>query len=664
MTGYVNALGERWDANGASDPALEGFYDLAGLEIPDGQDSATYELSVEPVNASYEGSTSVGPYAAGQVMESGSAAAVRVTVSRGGAITQDFVMQGAASEQQDRWEPSSFANPRAVPLGGSWTASLSGYGDRDYYWFQAQANRTFTFDVTAIDESGSPVVNKALPVLGVWTAGDDEDSPEVAETYFNTAATGSTRLQVITSAAAQNILGVADYRGDGRPDFRYTARLLYADQLSPAHVSVNGGTAVVVTGLGFAQGMQVAVSGAPVTATVLADNKLSFFAPALSDSTYTIDVTDPATGATSEMADALVVGAANSKLVLVNGANPQVPVGTVAPNAVVVQVVDKTSGSPVEGATVLFTAPASAAIVGCSASPCAVISDQNGLASARIMALAPGASTITAALPTGGSVSGTVNGLAATLEITLAQPTVYAGTGASVSVPVAAMVVANGTPMPGMTVDFLKNFGTATITPASSTTGADGTAAATVAVSDLSSDVNISACVAPGDAPCRTLIVHPVQDSSLRLQPVSGGGQAIAVGKSFAPVVLRVTDTFGNPVCGVPVAFDVQVTAATAVTTTVTGGEVVTTHTSDPVMLSSALVKVTSDSNGLATLTAVASPSQAAEVEIRAVAGEAELAIQMQSAWLNAPGGSLPTLLRAPVRRQIVGGKGRVVDGK
>jgi hypothetical protein len=357
------------------------------------------------------------------------------------------------------------------------------------------------------------------------------------------------------------------------------------------------------------------------------------------------------------MIDALTVGAANAKLVLVNGANPQVPVGTIAPNAVVVQVVDNTSGAPVEGATVLFTAPASAAIVGCSASPCTAISDQNGMASVRIVVLAAGASTITASLPTGGSVSGTVNGLAAILEISLTQPTIYAGTGASVSVPVVAMVVANGTPTPGMTVDFLKNFGTAAITPSSSTTGADGTAGSTVTVSNLSSDVNISACVAPGDAPCRTLVVHPVQDSSLRLQPVSGGGQLVAVGQSFAPLLLRVTDALGNPVCGVSVSFRVLVSAASSGSTTVTSGEVVTTHPSDPVVLSSTQVSVVSDSNGLATLNSIAAPMQAAQVRIQALAGQAEMDVQLQSGWIG--GGSNPPPAVSPLRG-LTQGKGRV----
>ena len=653
MTGYLNALGERWDEHGSADPALEGFYDLAGLEIPQGYNAATYELTVEPMNPLYNGSTAVGPYVAGQVGASGSAPAVRVTIAAGAEVAQDFVMQGAVSEPQDRWEPSSFAQPRPMPLAGSWSASLSGYGDRDYYSFYAQANRTFTFDVTAIDKTGAASVNKALPVLGVWAGGDAEDAPELSETYFNTEATATTRLQVVVGAAGTQTVGVADYRGDGRPDFRYTARMFYADQLLPARVGVQGGSVVTIEGFGFTTGTQVSVGGAPVTATMVAANQIVFRTPALSDGTYTVLVTDPATGASSQMNGALAVGSVGAKLVLLNGANPQVPVGTVAPNAVLVQVMDSTAGTPVAGATVLFAVPATAAVVGCSASPCPVITDQDGLASAQILVQQPGASIVTASLPTGGLVSATVNGVAATLEITLAQPTVYVGTGSNVSVPVSALVVGNGVPVAGTTVNFLKNYGTATISPASSITGPDGMASSLVTVSGLASDVNISACVAPGNAPCRALNIDPVTDSSLRLQKVSGDAQSVAIGQNFAPLVLRVTDTMGNPVIGVPVMFDVHVNEATTTAAPVTTGEVVTTHTSDPVTLSSSMVKVVSDASGLVTLSGIAAQQQPVQVMVRATTGQTEVDMQLQSIWMDFASNPQATRVNAPIRKPV-----------
>ncbi|MGZ4815449.1 MAG: IPT/TIG domain-containing protein, partial [Terriglobales bacterium] len=631
MTGYVNARGERWDADGSSDPALEGLYDLAGLEIPDGYNSATFEVNVESIRSLYNGSTAVGPYVAGQVVMPGMASAVRVTIARGAEVAQDFVVSGTAREPWDRWEPSSFTQPRPVPLAGSWAASVTGYGDRDYYSFHAEAGRTFTFDVTATDENGITTVNKVLPVLGARSAGATEDSPGVTETYFNTAATATTRLQAQVSSVGDYKIGVADYRGDGRPDFLYKARLLYANKLTPRRIGVQGGSVVTIEGLGFAANAKVSITGAPVAAALASPTQVVFTVPPLNDGTYSVVVSDPATGATSEMTDALIVGSAGAKLALLIGANPQVPVGTVAPNPMKVQVVDGTTGAPVSGATVLFSAPSSVSVVGCSQMPCSLLTDQNGVASVQMKVNSAGASVVTATLPTGGTAYATVNGIAADLEITLAQPNVYIVSGATLSVPVTAMVVVNGKPAAGKNLDFLKNYGTATVAPASALTGVDGTAASAVNVTAIASDVNISACVAPADAPCRTLLIHPVASGDLQLQKVSGDAQVISVGQSFSPVVLRTTDKLGNPVAGVKTTFEVLIYRATAGDAQQSTDEVSTTRHADPVVISSAIVTATTDAAGLAVLPLVSVPSQPVVVKIRASAANWKLAMELES---------------------------------
>ena len=635
MTGYTNISGQRWDAHGSSDLSLEGFYDLAGLEIPSGYNSATYELSVEPLNPLYNGSTAVGPYVAGQVASAGAPASIRIKIGRGAKVARDFVMTGAFAESADRWEPSNYARPRAVPLAGSWAASLSGYGDRDYYSLQAQANRTFTFDVTALDENGAPTVNKALPVLGAWMPGDAEDVPRLSENFFNTAPTATTRLQGIVSATGSYILGVADYRGDGRPDFRYAARLFYGDTLSPARVGVGGGSVVTIAGLGFTGNTQVSVNGTRVAAALAAANQIVFRAPALGDGTYNVQLSDPVTGATSEMENALVVGSAGAKLVLLNGANPQVPVGTAAPNAISVQVVDLASGFSVAGATVLFAVPTGVAIVGCIQSSCPVITDQDGLASVRVQVTHAGASVITASLVTGGTVSATVNGLAATMEISVDPQTVYIGSGATLTIPVSALVVANGSAASGKTVDFLKNYGTVTITPGTATSGSNGVAQSQIKVNTVTSDVNLSACVAPDNSLCRTVFIHPVPNANLRLQIVSGDAQEIAVAGTSAPVAVRVTDTSGNPVAAVAVTFSISIDRTLGTPVTTTSGEVVTTRNDQSVVFSSSTLTVISDLAGIATLPGLVTPPQPVLVKIRAQAGASELDLQMTSAWTN-----------------------------
>jgi len=50
---------------------------------------------------------------------------------------------------------------------------------------------------------------------------------------FNTFNFGMTRLDAVLLATANFRLGISDYRGDGRPDFRYRARVFYGDRVIP-----------------------------------------------------------------------------------------------------------------------------------------------------------------------------------------------------------------------------------------------------------------------------------------------------------------------------------------------------------------------------------------------------------------------------------------------
>jgi hypothetical protein len=77
-SGFNDSTGRRFDRFGSDDPTVEGFFDLAGLQIPDGATSAQYQLSVEAVDPSW--SQAVGPYGPAQVKPSGGAQPAIVTV--------------------------------------------------------------------------------------------------------------------------------------------------------------------------------------------------------------------------------------------------------------------------------------------------------------------------------------------------------------------------------------------------------------------------------------------------------------------------------------------------------------------------------------------------------------------------------------------------------
>ena len=73
-------------------------------------------------------------------------------------------------------------------------------------------------------------------------------------------------------------IGVADERGDGRPDFAYQERIFYADSVSPMRLPTAGGM-VTITGMGFRAGNQVLVNGVNATASGWTANAITVMVP-------------------------------------------------------------------------------------------------------------------------------------------------------------------------------------------------------------------------------------------------------------------------------------------------------------------------------------------------------------------------------------------------
>jgi hypothetical protein len=287
-TGFYDSTGQAWDRFGSDDAAVEGFFDLGGLEIPNGASSAQYQLSIEVLDASW--SQSVGPYAPWQVQPSGTFQPLIVTVSKGGDLQQDILMQTSAVQARDWFEPTSFAAPASLPLSGDWLGTLSGLGNADYFWFVAQSDRTLSVEVTALDELKAASLVKAEPVIGMWALADPGTFPAPANTglAFNSANFGMTRLDATLQASTAFRLGIFDYRSDGRPDYRYHARVFYADNLVPARLRVDGGTAITIQGIGFRT--NAAATIASITAPVLAASASQVIAtaPAMKDGMQSI----------------------------------------------------------------------------------------------------------------------------------------------------------------------------------------------------------------------------------------------------------------------------------------------------------------------------------------------------------------------------------------
>jgi hypothetical protein len=634
VTGFDDALGDPLAEWGSNSPSLEGFFDLAGLEPPSG--STQYQLSVELLDPTW--SVRVGPYSPGPVAPSGLAEPIVLTVAPGNDVEQDILMSSTA--QPLPRTASTWTAPSAVPVAGDWMATLGDYGDMSYLLLSAQANRTLSVAVTALDESGNASAVKAQPVVGMWAASDASGSPAEAFTPspFNQVINGLTRLDAQINTSTNFLIGISDVRGDGRPDYRYHAYILYADSVTPSRIGVNGG-AVIVQGTGFYPGLSTAIGSASVTPLAVSAGQMILAAPPQGDGTPNITLSDPASGGSSTMANALTYGAAASDtIVLLSGLNPSTPVGTQAASPMRVRVLASDGVTPVSGATIGWSASSGVQLSACGGSSCSVTSDQSGDAATWLTPTEVGASTITATLAPGvyspsQSVSATLNATESSSDLGVFTPFLWIAQGATVSVPLTARVLSNGVPQNNLSVNFVVNKGPGVLNSATALTSSGGYATTTLTVMQIASLVQVVACVAPANAPCQTFIATPVPLPQQNLQPVSGAGQ-VSTGAAFQPVIVRVTDSSSppNPVIAAGVAFQATVLRPVA---TSSGGPN-PPNPAMPVILQVSQVDATSDLNGLVSL--APSPggfSAPLEVNVTVTAGT--------NAWLDYPLFVLPT---------------------
>jgi len=654
VTGFNDANGLPFNSYGSNNPTLEGFFDLGGLQIPNGGSSAQYQLTVEAVDPLW--SISVGPYQPWQVLPSGSSQPITVNVTLGGDAPQDIVMQSSAVQEPAWFGPTTYTSPAPLPVPGDWAASLDPYGGLDYFWFTGQANRTLSVLATALDDSSNPSENKAQPVIGLWQLSDPGTFPAPANTpsAFNSSIFGMTILNAQLLETTSFRVGIADIRGDGRPDYRYHARLLYGDHITPARASVAGATALAIAGYGFQAntGVTIGSGNAPPLAT--SANQIFVTASAQADGVQNITLTDPPTGATSILTDVVTYGAGpNDTLRLVAGANPRTPVGGQAPNPIQVQALAPDGVTPVAGATVSFTStpavdfsPGMGSPIVCAGGvSCTMLTDQSGQASAYATVLTPGAMTITVQLAPASynspqQVQTTLVGCegceGSLLDLALSPQNVSVAQSATVNLELTARVLLNGTPQGGQIVNFSLYHGSGTLNPASSTTNSNGYASTSLQVANFAAEVDGNACVGSSNNPCLGFHLFPVPSSGVLLQAVAGDLQLISVGSAFQPVTVRVTDTSvpANPVLGASVLFQWLLGRTTDNAPIVSGGDTNITTNAMPIILGMSQATVTSDANGLASIQPSAGGFQGALAILGVVTtGPGNLPYQLQSLW-------------------------------
>lgn len=574
----VTGAGSGIDASmGSTSSQLQGLYSLGWIPDidPPGTSNGpmTAVVTTEPINPLYVGVYSVGPYGAGSVSPSGAAESEPTgnplqPYKAGFYAVQTNFAPGDAAGNCDTGGDGVESAPQPVATGGWWTGVLCAHGHAAWSSFTAQAGRMATLEVTALDENGAATTSKAMPLIGVWAAADLPGTlPTVAATPspFNTISEGMTAAGVATSQAEGLRFVIADARGDGRPDFTYRARVLYADAIQPTIIGLSGGQ-ITISGMGFRAGNEVLVNG--VSATVSSWTATTIVAVAPPRTAFArspsgpvdVAVVDLSTGGTTLMSRVLSYSSiAPDQMVLVSAPSGITAVGTAAAAPFAVRMLLSDGVTPVAGLPVTFSVASGSAQFGaCGAASCVVLTDSTGLASALVTPTAFGNVTVQA---TAAGVLQTSSFQAVARSIAAVRPVEYVAAGATVAWAPQVTVVENGAPAAGIEVSWTGAGGMAA-SPATSVTSAAGVAQGSAVAGPLDAGVQATGQACACSTVCTGFTAVGVAPSTWRLTAVSGAGQSIAASGIFAPVLLLVTDGQGDPVAGAAVVVHQTVDAA------------------------------------------------------------------------------------------------------
>jgi len=566
VTGAISGLAGSMGSNSLQ---WEGYYMMAWIPDIDpptaGNGPMMGTLTTEAVNPLYIGEYSVGPYVAGNVEPSGAPQFVLASNTLRpykygySAVVTNLAPSDAAGNCNTGGDGTE-SGPLPVASGGWWTGVLCAHGHTAWSSFTAKAGRTATLEVTALDESGFATTAKAMPLIGAWYASDPMGTLPTAgatPSAFNTITLGMTATGVATTQAEGLRFVIADMRGDGRPDYAYHARVLYADTVQPVNTSVSGGQ-ITITGMGFRAGNEVKVNGVPATVsswtatTIIAVAPPQSVFPSNPTGPVDIEVVDLSTTGTTVMSGALTYGGtAPDRMMLVSAPSGTVAVGTIAAVPFAVRVFLSDGVTPAVGLPVTFSASGAAVqFAACNAGSCVLMTDATGLASTMVTPTAFGMVTIQAAA-VGATQLATFNALARGVVMT--QTDEYIAAGATVAWTPQVSVVQNGAPAAGTTVAWTA-LGGMTVSPGSSTTNSQGMTQIAAVAGPLAAGAQATRQACVWTTLCANFAAVAVAPSAWRLTVISGAGQTVPRTGTFAQVVLIVTDASGDPVAGAPVA--------------------------------------------------------------------------------------------------------------
>ena len=552
ITGFADRNGNPLAQWGSNDPALQGFFDLSGIPLPPGMTAANYQVTFEPISPLYMLTESVGPYVDGSPTPSGTMPVLSVpNMSAGSAQTLDVSIADSASGNAVN-AIASPDSPRMLAPGGLWCGRLSQVGQTDWFAFPVRAGHTFTIVTQALNEAGVPTETKALPAIGIWDAFKPLSATSLDwAPALNGYATGETWLQVTASADDIVRLGIADMRGDGRPDYAYNGWVLYADTVQPPRLPASGGP-IVIRGMGFRPSDTVLVGGQKAVITSISPNEITAIAPAAAPGTtgsVDVEIDDlPMFYAMAILPGGMSYDSATGDSLTLNTAPAgTVPIGVPIPFTVTALGPDLV---PAGGVNVTFSVISGNATLACGASICSTIATGDGVATINVTAPSSGASIVTASLANGASLQAHFTGGTPPTLASL-TPALSLAAGATLNWTTQALALSNGSPAAGQTVVWQSGSNITVSGAASSTTAANGIATKSLAVGPLAAgrQTTSTACL-NGTSQCVNFVVLGARPEFAWLEAVSGTAQTLSVSGTPATITLRVRDMNGNPMAG------------------------------------------------------------------------------------------------------------------
>jgi hypothetical protein len=389
-----------------------------------------------------------------------------------------------------------------------------------------------------------------MPSIGIWDAFDLAGATAIgAAPGMNGLATGENWLRVASNGDALVRIGIADQRGDGRPDYAYNGWVLYADTVLPQRLSASGGP-IVIHGMGFRLADTVLVGGQAAIVTSISPNEITAIAPpAASGVTGSVDV--EIDDLPTFYAAAIVSGGVSydagsgDALTLLTAPMNTVPIGVPIPFTVTALGPDL---RPAGGVTVIYSVTGGTATLACGLPACSVNATGDGRASMNITAQDGTWSVVTASLINGSSLQAQFAG-GTPPELAALTPRLSLAAGTTVSWTVQALVLSNGLAAAGQAVSWQSTgSGISAQGSVAAITSAAGIATETLTVGPLAEGQlsTMNACL-NGTSQCVALTAIGARPEYATLEAVSGTTQSLSVAGTPVQITLRLLDMDGNP---------------------------------------------------------------------------------------------------------------------